>query len=320
MSGRKEYKMEKYQYHPELKGPGFGVDITNDGPLMRLFICWNTLVNNILCSGWNAPKGVKKSRVAIQVRDSAEITAWLLEPEGNSGRLPVMLYCHGGAFFMPIMPSSLALAAHYVQKLGCRVVMPQYRLTPKHPYPTPLDDCCDTLDCLIRQADAWKLDPDQLIIYGESAGGCLAAEVMHRCRDNVLAKPVGQMLIYPVTDCSGDYPSLTKYQFASWSQKANETMWKLYLPRFWVGETGDAVPMERENFKNFPLTYIEAAEIDTLCDQGIAYAEKMRQSGVKVLSETVPGAYHGFDGEMDSPLVQRVLARRVEVLRQMLRR
>lgn len=310
--------MGKYQYHSELRGPGFGVDITNDGPLMRLFIRWNTLVNNILCNGWTAPKGVKKSRVAIQVRGDAKINAWLLEPEGNSDRLPGILYCHGGAFFMPIMPSSLALAAHYVQKLGCRVIMPQYRLTPKHSYPTPLDDCYDTLACLIRQAEAWKLDLDQLIIYGESAGGCLAAEVMHRCRDNALAKPVGQMLIYPVTDCFGNYPSLTEYQFAAWSQKANETMWKLYLPFTLVEEMGDAVPMERENFQSLPLTYVEAAEIDILCDQGIAYAEKMRQSGVEVLSETVPGAYHGFDGEMDSPLVRRVLARRVEVLRQML--
>lgn len=36
-----------------------------------------------------------------------------------------------------------------------------------------------------------------------------------------------------------------------------------------------------------------------------------------MLSDTVPGAYHGFDGEMDSPLVRRVLERRVEVLGQM---
>lgn len=76
--------------------------------------------------------------------------------------------------------------------------------------------------------------------------------------------------------------------------------------------------MERENFQDFPPTYVEAAEIDTLRDQGLAYAEKMREAGVEVQSETVPGAYHGFDGEMNSPLVERVLARRVEVLRQML--
>lgn len=76
--------------------------------------------------------------------------------------------------------------------------------------------------------------------------------------------------------------------------------------------------MERKNFQELPPTYVEAAEIDVLRDQDLAYAEKMREAGVEVQSETVPGAYHGFDGEMNSPLVQRVLAHWVEVLRQML--
>lgn len=245
--------MKKYSYNPELAGPGLGVDISNDSPVMRLYVRWNKLVNQTLSNAWKAPERVKKERISIPVRDGAKISGWLLEPEGNDKRLPAMLYCHGGAFFMPILPSSLAVAAHYVRELGCRVVMPEYRLTPKHRYPIPLDDCCDTLAYMVREASSYKLDMNRLMIYGESAGGCLAAEVTHCCRDEALARPVGQMLIYPVTDSSQDYSSLTEYQFAPWSRLANLNMWKLYLPACLVGESGGQCPWNVKIFRIFLL-------------------------------------------------------------------
>lgn len=311
--------MEKYQYSPELRKPGFGVDVNNDGPLMRLYIPWCKFVNNVMSVVYQAPAGVRKSQIHIPVRDGNEISAFLLEPEACDEVLPVVLFCHGGAFFMPVLPSSLAVAASYVQKLRCRVIMPEYRLTPKFPYPVPLDDCYDTLRYLTVQAAALKLDMEKLVVYGESAGGCLAAGVMYRCGQEKMVSPVGQMLIYPVTDNARDYPSLTEYQFATWTKLANENMWKLYLSADEPDHWGDAVPMRQQNVEAIPATYIEAAEMDTLRDQALAYAKKLQGFGVQVRCETVPGAYHGFDGDLGSPLVQRVLACRVEVLRNMIR-
>ena len=310
-----EIMKKKYTYNQELDGPRPGVDITNDSPLMLLYIRWNKLVNRILSDTWKPPEGVKKKQLYIPTRDGSKISSWLLEPQGSTEILPAILFCHGGAFFMPILNSSLTLAASYVRKLGCRIVMPEYRLTPKHRYPIPSEDCCDTLKYMIQEADYFKLDMDRLIIYGESAGGCLATEVTHFCRDKGLVHPMGQMLIYPVTDFSQEYPSIVQYQFAPWSRLANLNMWKLYLPSDLPEE---AVPMAQEYFRGFPPTYVEASEIDILRDQDLAYAEKMRAAGVEVQSETIPGAYHGFDSEINSPLVQRILTRRVEVMRQML--
>lgn len=59
--------------------------------------------------------------------------------------------------------------------------------------------------------------------------------------------------------------------------------------------------------------------MDALCDQAVAYAEKLRSAGVAVTEWVVEGAYHGFDGNMDSPLVQRVLEKRIEWLRNILK-
>ena len=92
-------------------------------------------------------------------------------------------------------------------------------------------------------------------------------------------------------------------------------MWKLYLDGREASALPYAVPMLMENYENFPPVYIEPSEMDTLRDQAIAYAEKMRTCGVDVTETVIEGAYHGFDGNMDSELVKRTLEARVNWLK-----
>ena len=303
------YKVTSYPYSSSLPTPGVGVDIKNDDAIMRAYIAWNKFYNNIASSLWKAPEGVTKTALKYTARDGAQIGGFILEPLGSEGQtLTTILYCHGGAFFMPILPSSLEVAATYVTRLNCRVFMPEYRLTPKNPYPVPINDCYDALAYV---AGLDNVDVERVIIYGESAGGCLAAETLHMCRDEGLLDPVAAMLIYPVADNAQDYPSLTNYEHATWSREANLNMWKLYLAGVDVSSSDYAVPMQQEDFSGYPPVYIEPSEMDTLCDQDIALAEKMRAAGVDVSGEMIPGAYHGFDGNLDSELVKSVLDVRI---------
>lgn len=299
------YQVNSYSYAAELSKPGLGVDITNSSLPMRAFIAWNKFYNNTASVMWKAPQGVVKKELRVTARDGEVIGGYMLEPEGSEGeRMTAMLYCHGGAFFMPILPSSLELAAHYASTLHCRVFMPEYRLTPKYPYPTPVNDCYDTLK-YVSGLDI--VDTRRVIIYGESAGGCLAAETLHMCRDEGLLEPIAAMLIYPVADNGQDYPSLVNYEHATWSREANLNMWELYLKGVDLNAAPYAVPMQQEDYSDYPPVYLEPAEMDTLCDQDIALADRMRKAGVEVSGEVIPGAYHGFDGDLESELVKSVL-------------
>lgn len=308
-------KIADYPYSPELPKPGVGVDIKNDGAAMRAYIAWNKFYNNTASALWKAPEGVAKTELKVTTRDGEEIGGYILEPAGSEDEtLTTMLYCHGGAFFMPILPSSLSVASQYVTALNCRVFMPEYRLTPANPYPVPVNDCYDTLKYI---AGLDTVDKDRVIIYGESAGGCLAAETLHMCRDEGLLEPIAAMLIYPVADNAQNYPSLTNYEHATWSREANLNMWKLYLDGVDMSAADYAVPMQQEDFSDYPPVYIEPSEMDTLCDQDIALAAKMREAGVDVSGETIPGAYHGFDGNLESELVKKVLEVRINWLREL---
>ncbi len=306
---RINFHVRDYPYDPALPQPGPGVDFKYDDVFGDLYIRWCNLLDNGMTAAWKAPEGVVKKELRVTARDGYTIGGYVLEPEGcESETLPTMLFCHGGAFFLTMMNSQLDMGAVYADELHCRVVLPQYRVSLDAPYPTPLDDCYDTLKWI---AASPLTDLSRVMIYGDSAGGCLAAEVTHRCCDEELLTPCAQMLIYPVADRAQTYPSLKTYEHATWTREANIRMWKLYLNGYEPTSADYAVPMEHESFPAYPLSYVEAAEMDTLCDQDIAYAGKMKEAGVDVTLEEIPGAYHGFDGDVHNAVVRKVLDTRI---------
>lgn len=301
-----------YTYHPALDTPGPGVDMQYDDVFGIAYLRWCNLLNDAQCAVWHAPDGVSERALSVTTRDGAQIGGHILEPVGTADEtLPTILYCHGGAFFLTMMPFQLDHAAAYAEALHCRVLVPQYRLAPDHPYPTPVNDCYDTLQAAILNGSA---DVNHITILGDSAGGCLATEVTRMCLDEKLVTPVAQLLIYPVTDTDQTYASLTSYAYAPWPMEANRTMWKLYLNGYDPTDHDYAVPMLREDFNGFPPTYVEAAEIDILCDQDLAYADKMAAAGVDVTKVLVPGAYHGYDGNLQNTFVREQLNARIEWL------
>ncbi len=302
-----------YAYSPELPKPGIGVDFKHDDLIGNLFIRWSNLLNNIQTGLWKAPEQLIKQKLSIPARDGYKISGYLIEPEGHENdTLPVILYCHGGAFFLTMMPNQLDMASVLAKELQCRVFVPQYRTSLDAPYPIPLQDCYDVLQFIAADP---RTDSEKILIYGDSAGGCLAASVTQLCCDERLLFPAGQMLIYPVTDTDQKYPDLDTYAYATWPQDANKRMWKTYLNGANPLSSDYAVPMLHESSAILPDAYVETAEMDILCDQGEAYGEKLQKAGVDVTMQKVPGAYHGYDGDVNNPYVRQMIDLRISWLR-----
>ncbi len=307
-----------YPYSTELPKPGVGVDLNHDDIFTDLYIRWCNLFNGIQTKQWTAPEGITRLPLSVNARDGYTIGGYVFVPAGcEDETLPTMLYCHGGGFFLSLMSCQLDLASVYAEELHCRVVLPEYRTSLDHPYPTPVFDCFDTLQSI---AEDPRTDLDRVIIYGDSAGGCLAASVTQMCCEEQLLMPAAQMLIYPVTDTAQDYPSLTEYEHATWSREANLRMWKVYLGGKTPTENDYAVPMLHLSCAGFPAAWVETAEMDTLRDQGTAYAEKMKADGVSVTLRNVEGAYHGYDGTVSNEFVRRMLDERIEWLSELVRK
>ncbi len=63
---------------------------------------------------------------------------------------------------------------------------------------------------------------------------------------------------------------------------------------------------------------MEPQEIDILRDEAIAYGEKLKAAGIPVEINVIKGSYHGVENDWKSPLTQRLLVHRGEVMRKML--
>jgi acetyl esterase/lipase len=95
-----------------------------------------------------------------------------------------------------------------------------------------------------------------------------------------------------------------------------KAMWHTFL-RNGTNMPEYVVPM-RNHLDGLPKAYVERAEIDVLRDEAHAYAKKLRAAGVEVTENLIPGAYHGYDADLKSPLVKRSYEARMEFIREIL--
>ena len=64
-----------------------------------------------------------------------------------------------------------------------------------------------------------------------------------------------------------------------------------------------------------PPAYIETAEFDCLHDDGILYAEKLREAGVTVTLNETKGTMHGFDIVEKAPTTIAAVKARIEFMK-----
>ncbi len=238
------------------------------------------------------------------------VSCFVVEPNEKKTQ-GACLFCHGGGMIFPLQVSSLRIAAYYAQKAQIAVWVPDYSLPPEAPFPKPMEECLLAWREMTRTFG-------KAILYGESVGGALAASVALALRDAGEMLPTMQMLIFPALDCrTSDYPSAGLDSEAVWTLRNNQYMWDIYLPNEETKRLPYAVPL-RERANGLPPSYIESAEKDILRDEAEAYAMKLRFADVSVESVRVPGAWHGFDTEIDHPLVKQILDLRAERMREAL--
>ena len=110
-----------------------------------------------------------------------------------------MVYYHGGGWVMGSINVYNRLAGYFATEGNMVVVSIGYRLNPEHSMGEGLDDCVQATEYFIKHADMFGVDPERIIISGDSAGGNYAAAVALRLRDQkVHPMPRIQLLIVPV--------------------------------------------------------------------------------------------------------------------------
>ena len=96
---------------------------------------------------------------------------------------PAILYIHGGGFFTGTPDMMNTASQALADKTGALVVSVDYRLAPETPFPGPVEDCYAALAWVHDMADQLAIDSSRITVFGESAGGGLAAATAQLVRD-----------------------------------------------------------------------------------------------------------------------------------------
>ncbi|KAG9292409.1 hypothetical protein G9A89_015279 [Geosiphon pyriformis] len=122
----------------------------------------------------------------------------------------VILYIHGGAYFF----GSAAQHRFLIQKVakygGARALSIDYRLAPQSPFPAALVDVLAAYFYLIHppaEAGFDPIDPRNIVVMGDSAGGGLTIALNMILRDAGLPKPVAGVCWSPWLDLFHSLPS-----------------------------------------------------------------------------------------------------------------
>lgn len=261
---------------------------------------------------------IEVTKRLIKSYDGAGIEILIIEPYGVEEPTACLVYYHGGAFFFGGAGYHYKLVRQYALATPCRVIFVQYRLAPKHPHPTPVEDCYSALRWTFENAEALNIDKDKIAVGGDSAGGALAAAVCLMSRDRKTKMPLFQLLVYPVTDRRMQTESCKKYtDTPMWNSRRNRAMWQGYVQDRGTSDIAYASPMEAESFAGLTDAYVEVAEFDCLHDEGVNYAMALADAGYRVELAEIKGTMHGFDFVLNAPTSREAVARRIEYMKMM---
>lgn len=212
-----------------------------------------------------------------------------------AGNLPTLIYYHGGGFVIGTLETHDSTCRRLANKSRCQVISIDYRLSPEHPFPAPIDDGIAAFRHVRDHAAAMGADPARLAVGGDSAGGAMAAVVCQAMRDAKEAGPAFQMLIYPATDSSKESGSRKSFADGYFLTKGlMDWFWKAYVPAGTDLADLRLSPLLAKDFTGLPPAFVLTAGYDPLRDEGRAYADRLIDAGVKTTYVNYPGTIHGF--------------------------
>ncbi len=221
----------------------------------------------------------------------ADVSVRVHRPDTASTTVtPALLWIHGGGYVIGSARQDDPVGRGFATQLGITVAAVDYRLAPEHPYPTPLEDCYTALLWLSKQPN---VDPSAIAIGGASAGGGLAAALVHLAHDRGEITPAFQLLVYPMLDDRTPAPDAAVARtHRLWSGRSNAFGWSSYLGS---AERDTAVPARRTDLRGLPPAWIGVGTNDLFHDEDLEYATRLTDAGVECQTLVVPGAFHAFD-------------------------
>lgn len=213
----------------------------------------------------------------------------------TSRPLPVLIYYHGGGFVIDTVSVYDPVCRRIAKATDHIVISPEYRLAPENPYPAAYDDALavarHSLSFLEAKGIAHEKD---MTLCGDSAGGCLAAVVSQTLQHDTDFPLSHQILIYPLLDFTGSFPSCQENCCDETGFSAEKMKW--YFDQFFRGrdEKRAASPLFGELTPSMPATFVITTSFCPFHDEGVDYIRRLREVGIRAETYNYDNMVHSY--------------------------
>ncbi|MAZ32345.1 MULTISPECIES: alpha/beta hydrolase [Thalassospira] len=279
---------------------------------------------NVLAGAQAGPIAKRAADVTdtvFPVGPTGETRVRIVRPEGNTDRLPVVVYFHGGGWVLGDKETHDRLIREIAVQANAAVVFVDYERSPEAKYPIAIEQDYAVTKYVADHSEQLNVDPTRLAIAGDSVGGNMTAVVSLLAEQRKGPEIIAQVLFYPVTDANFENGSYTEFANGPWLTKAAmEWFWNQYLPEGTDRTDPKVTPIHapQDLLAGQAPALIITDENDVLRDEGEAYARKLSQAGVDVTAVRYNGTIHDFvmlNAVADTPAAKAATAQASQFLK-----
>ncbi|KAL5535649.1 hypothetical protein ACEPAF_3743 [Sanghuangporus sanghuang] len=216
-------------------------------------------------------------------------------PDAPKRKDRVILYLHGGAYYMFSAATHRQLTIQLAKYTESRLFAVDYRLAPEVRFPGQIHDAVSAYLRLLEL----KIPPENILVAGDSAGGALSLVLLFYLRDNGYPLPSGAVLMSPWVDLTMSCDSWdinVAYDIIP-PPKPGDHLNPIHC---YLGEDTEkliAHPYASPLFGDFhglPPLLLQAGDSEVLRDEITLLAHKARLAGVQVRHELYEDGVHVF--------------------------
>ena len=200
----------------------------------------------------------------------------------------IILFLHGGGYVTGSALTHRMMCALLAKATGAKVLVPDYRLAPEHPFPAALEDTLKVYRWLLAQG----YSSANIIIAGDSAGGGLSVAATLALRDAGASLPAAVVCLSPWAD-------LTLKGQSHLTKAKSEAVLRTEVLREWASCYTDESNLNNPlvspvyaDFHGFPPLLIEVGSEEILLDDARMLADKANADGVDVTLNIWDGMWH----------------------------
>lgn len=220
---------------------------------------------------------------------------WVEAP--GAGENAYVVYYHGGGYVMGSLSTHKELMGRISRFCKARVLGVDYRLAPEHVYPAAVEDGVKSYEWLLAR----DVDPANVMLAGDSAGGGLALATMLALKEKGGRQPAGGILFSPWTDLTASGDSATS------RAEADPMISMPALLEIAATYYADADPTDPlvspvfADLSGLPPLLIQVGDAEVLLDDASRLANKAKAAGVSVHYEVFDEAFHVFQAMPQLP-------------------